>query len=34
MPAKIEMNIGERVAALHKTADRIYERWCAGLARA
>jgi hypothetical protein len=32
-PAKMERNIGERVAALHKVADRIYERWSAGLAR-
>jgi GMP synthase-like glutamine amidotransferase len=32
-PAKMEKNIGERVAALHKVADRIYDRWTAGLAR-
>jgi GMP synthase-like glutamine amidotransferase len=33
-PAKIERNLKDRVAALHKTADRIYERWSAGLTRA
>jgi len=32
-PGKIEKNIEGRVAALHKTADRIYERWTEGLAK-
>ena len=32
-PAKIEKNVSERVAALHKVADRIYDRWTDGLAR-
>ena len=32
-PAKIEKNLGERVAALHKVADRIYDRWVEGLPR-
>ncbi len=32
-PAKIEKNLAERVAALHKVADRIYDRWTEGLAR-
>ena len=32
-PAKIEKNLGERVAALHKVADRIYDRWVEGLAK-
>ena len=31
--AKIEKNLAARVAALHKTADRIYDRWSEGLAR-
>lgn len=30
---KAEKNIDERVEALHKVADRIYDRWCEGLAR-
>jgi GMP synthase-like glutamine amidotransferase len=34
MPAKMEKNLGERVAALHKVADRIYDRWIEGLPRA
>jgi hypothetical protein len=33
-PAKIEKNLGTRVAALHKVADRIYDRWTEGLAKA
>ncbi|MEK6245184.1 MAG: type 1 glutamine amidotransferase, partial [Pseudomonadota bacterium] len=32
-PAKIEKNLEARVAALHKVADRIYDRWTEGLAR-
>ena len=32
-PAKIEKHLPERVAALHKIADRIYDRWCEGLSR-
>jgi GMP synthase-like glutamine amidotransferase len=32
-PAKIEKNLGARVAALHKVADRIYDRWTEGLSR-
>jgi len=31
--ARIEKNIGERLAALHKVADRIYERWTEGLTK-
>jgi len=33
-PAKIEKNLEARVAALHGIADRIYDRWTEGLARA
>jgi GMP synthase-like glutamine amidotransferase len=33
VPAKIEKNLAERVAALHKIADRIYDRWTEGLSR-
>ena len=29
--AKMEKNMDERVAALHQVADRLYERWSAGL---
>ena len=32
-PEKIEKNLGVRIAALHKIADRLYERWVEGLAR-
>jgi GMP synthase-like glutamine amidotransferase len=32
-PEKIEKNLAARVAALHKAADRIYERWAEGLSR-
>ena len=32
-PVKIEKNLAARVAALHKIADRIYERWTEGLGR-
>ena len=32
-PARIVRNVAERVAALHRTADRIYDRWTEGLAR-
>ncbi|MEW6689211.1 MAG: type 1 glutamine amidotransferase [Pseudomonadota bacterium] len=32
-PRRIEKNLKERVAALHKIADRIYDRWTEGLAR-
>ena len=32
-PARIVKNLAERVAALHRTADRIYDRWTEGLAR-
>jgi GMP synthase-like glutamine amidotransferase len=32
--AKIEKNLAARVGALHKTADRIYDRWIEGLSRA
>ena len=31
--AKIEKNLSERVAALHKTANRIYDRWTESLSR-
>jgi len=30
---EIETALGERVEALHRVADRLYERWIAGLAR-
>ena len=33
-PAKIERNLAERVAALHRIADRIYDHWTEGLSRA
>ena len=32
-PAKIEKNLEARVAALHKLADRIYDRWSEGLSK-
>jgi hypothetical protein len=32
-PAKIEKNLAARVAALHKVADRIYDRWTEGLTK-
>lgn len=32
-PAKIEKNLAARVAALHKVADRIYDRWTENLSR-
>ena len=32
-PVKIQKNLAERVAALHKIADRIYDRWTEGLSR-
>ena len=32
-PVKIEKNLEARVAALHKVADRIYDRWTEGLSR-
>lgn len=32
-PAEIERRMAQRVEALHKTADRIYDRWTEGLAR-
>ncbi len=32
-PAKIEKNLDQRVAALHKVADRIYDRWTEGLSK-
>ena len=33
LPAKMEKNLETRVAALHKVADRIYDRWSEGLSR-
>jgi GMP synthase-like glutamine amidotransferase len=33
-PARIEKNLAARVAALHTVADRIYDRWTEGLAKA
>jgi GMP synthase-like glutamine amidotransferase len=33
-PAEIERDLERRVAALHAVADRIYDRWIEGLARA
>ena len=33
-PEAILRNLEARIAALHRTADRIYERWTEGLARA
>ena len=32
-PRKIEKNLEERIAALHKIADRVYDRWVEGLSR-
>jgi hypothetical protein len=32
-PARIERNLAARVAALHKVADRVYDRWLEGLSR-
>jgi GMP synthase-like glutamine amidotransferase len=32
-PKEAEKNLGERVAALHQVADRIYDRWTEGLSR-
>jgi hypothetical protein len=32
-PQRIEKNLEEKIAALHKVADRLYERWTEGLAR-
>jgi GMP synthase-like glutamine amidotransferase len=32
-PAEIERRLAQRVEALHKVADRLYDRWCEGLAR-
>jgi GMP synthase-like glutamine amidotransferase len=32
-PAKIEKNLETRIAALHKVADRIYDRWTEGLSK-
>jgi GMP synthase-like glutamine amidotransferase len=29
--AKMEKNIAERIATLHRVADRVYDRWSAGL---
>jgi GMP synthase-like glutamine amidotransferase len=34
LPAKIEKNLEARVAALHKMADRIYDRWTEALSKA
>jgi hypothetical protein len=31
--AKIEKNLEARVSALHKVADRIYDRWTEGLSK-
>lgn len=32
-PAEVERRIAQRVEALHKVADRIYDRWLEGLSR-
>ncbi len=32
-PSEIERRIAQRVEALHKVADRIYDRWISGLSR-
>ena len=32
--AKMEKNLSERIAALHKVADRVYDKWAEGLAKA
>ena len=32
-PARIAKNLEERIAALHRVADRIYDRWTGALAR-
>jgi GMP synthase-like glutamine amidotransferase len=33
-PQEIERDLERRIGALHAVADRIYDRWCAGLSRA
>jgi len=32
-PKEVEKNLGERVSALHRVAERIYDRWTEGLSR-
>jgi len=32
-PEEMQQDLERRLEALHEVADRIYERWCAGLAR-
>ena len=32
-PQKIEKNLAERIGALHKVADRLYDRWTEGLGK-
>lgn len=32
-PAEVERRIAQRVEALHKVADRVYDRWLEGLSR-
>lgn len=32
-PAEVERRLAQRVEALHKVADRIYDKWAEGLAR-
>lgn len=32
-PAEVERRIAQRVEALHKVADRVYDRWIEGLAK-
>jgi len=32
-PEEIERDLEARLEALHRVADRIYDRWCEGLAR-
>jgi GMP synthase-like glutamine amidotransferase len=32
-PDAIESNLAQRIDALHRIADRLYDRWCCGLAQ-
>lgn len=32
-PQQMQVEVAARTAALHAVADRLYDRWCAGLAR-
>ncbi len=32
-PQKIEKNLQERIGALHKIADRLYDKWCENVSK-